>query len=453
MKRVSGGQFHPVLDKEKFMKTSLSRLRAGTLAGIAAFGLFTLAPGQAAAQTCPDIGLTGTAIVQTADALGLGQTFPVVAGGSLNLGGCSEITGNGFVAEAPDFELDLSGSTGQSLQVSVAAACDTTLLVNDADGTWSFSDDEDGTSNPRVLLSAAPDGIYDIWIGTFDSPTCDATLTIQTVMAGTDPVAPPPAALCPDYNLESAVLTYDMAQLATPQMLDVVAGGNLDLSGCPEIAGTGFVIEAPDYQLDLTGMTGADLEFRLTAACDTVLLVNDVNADWQYVDDSNGVMDPILILPAAIDGSYDIWVGTYGPDSCSGVLQIGTVGAVVAPTTPGKGEPTAPATPPETPPEVPAAQAMADPGNVVAYRAEMGATLTFTVTGTTDGAVWGTDIYTDDSDLSTAAVHSGAIAAGQTGTVTVQMLGPQPAFQGGPRNAVTTRNFGSWGGSFAFLIQ
>jgi len=115
MTRVSGGQFHPVLDKEKFMKTSLSRLRAGTLAGIAAFGLFTLAPGQAAAQTCPDIGLTGTAIVQTADALGLGQTFPVVAGGSLNLGGCSEITGNGFVAQAPDFELDLSGSTGQSL--------------------------------------------------------------------------------------------------------------------------------------------------------------------------------------------------------------------------------------------------------------------------------------------------------------------------------------------------
>jgi len=428
------------------MLKMLSGLRAGILGGLAAIGLLALAPGQAAAQTCPDVGLTGFAIDQSADDLAGGQSFQVVAGGSINLGGCSDVPGSGYLAEAPDFELTLSGSTGQALQLTVASACDTTLLTNDATGTWSFSDDEDGTSNPRITLAGAADGLYDIWVGTFETATCDATLTVQTVAAGTPPPPPPisSAPICPDYSLESAMLSYDMAQLATPQVMDVFAGGDLDLSTCPDVPGSGYIIQAPDFQLDLTGATGADLEIRLTADCDSVLLVNDNTGTYQYMDDSEGGLNPVLVFPAATDGSYDIWVGTLGPDTCAGVLQIGALGvAPVTPTTPGKGTPTAP----------PAPAALADPGNLSAYRADVGQTFRFTVTGSTDGTVWGTDVYTDDSDLSTAAVNAGAIALGQTGVVMVQMLGPQTAFQAGARNGVTTIGFGSWGGSYAFLIQ
>ena len=49
--------------------------------------------------------------------------------------------------------------------------------------------------------------------------------------------------------------------------------------------------------------------------------------------------------------------------------------------------------------------------------AEAGRTLLFELTGRTDGTVWGTDVYTGDSRLSTAAVHAGAVRAGERGFV------------------------------------
>lgn len=425
------------------MLTTLSRLRAGILAGAAVFGLTALIPGLAAAQTCPNADLTGIAIDQSESALAAGQSFEVVAGGSVNLGACASLSGGGYVAEAPDFELTLSGSTGGDLQLSVAADCDTTVLVNDATATWQYSDDEDGTSNPRLRLVGAADGLYDIWVGTFGSATCAATLTIQTFAAETGITPPPPpAAQCPDFNIESVVMAYDFAQLATPVVQDVVAGGDLDLAGCPDVSEIGFVIQGPDYQLDLTGATGGDLELRLTADCDSILLVNDASGTWQYMDDSEGTLNPVLVLPAASDGAYDIWVGTIGPDTCPGTLQISAVGGG-APTTPGKGDPLPP----------PPTAAEPDPGNLNAYRTSVGQTLTFQVTGTTDGRVWGTDIYTDDSDLSTSAVHAGAIGVGQSGIVTVQVLGPQTAYQGGQRNGITASAYGSWGGSYTFVTN
>src|SRR5207253_3212249 len=52
------------------------------------------------------------------------------------------------------------------------------------------------------------------------------------------------------------------------------------------------------------------------------------------------------------------------------------------------------------------------PANLMAYQNQFGKELTFTVTGYQPGAgqsagLWGTDVYTLDSNLSAAAVHSG----------------------------------------------
>ena len=153
----------------------------------AALTALTLAvvPMAGAAQTCPDVSLTGQAIDQSAGGLAGGMAFPVVAGGPIDIGLCSDVPGTGFLAESPDFELNLSGMTGQDLQLSATAGCDSTLLVNDALGNWSFADDADGSSNPRLVLPAASDGTYDIWIGTFSADTCDASLGVQVFPAGT----------------------------------------------------------------------------------------------------------------------------------------------------------------------------------------------------------------------------------------------------------------------------
>lgn len=67
------------------------------------------------------------------------------------------------------------------------------------------------------------------------------------------------------------------------------------------------------------------------------------------------------------------------------------------------------------------------------------------------GTVWGTDVYTDDSSVCTAAVHAGLIRFARGGTVTFEMRAGRSSYAGSSRNGVTTRPYGSWRGSFVFV--
>lgn len=82
------------------------------------------------------------------------------------------------------------------------------------------------------------------------------------------------------------------------------------------------------------------------------------------------------------------------------------------------------------------------------YRGQVGKTLTITVTGSASGIVWGSDIYTDDSDVSTAAVHAGLLKVGETGAVTITILSGMPAYTGSSRNGITSSSYPSWDGSY-----
>ncbi len=70
--------------------------------------------------------------------------------------------------------------------------------------------------------------------------------------------------------------------------------------------------------------------------------------------------------------------------------------------------------------------------------------------GGTAYTVWGTDVYTDDSSVCTAAVHAGKITFAQGGVVTFEMAPGQNSYQGTTRNGVTTDDWGSWERSFIF---
>lgn len=87
---------------------------------------------------------------------------------------------------------------------------------------------------------------------------------------------------------------------------------------------------------------------------------------------------------------------------------------------------------------------LADPGSLANYRQQLGQVLYFRITGNNTGTVWGTDTYTTDSTLATAAVHAGAIKLGETGVVKVTMMTPPPNFQGSMRNGVTTAAWGAY---------
>src|SRR5262245_48343513 len=91
-------------------------------------------------------------------------------------------------------------------------------------------------------------------------------------------------------------------------------------------------------------------------------------------------------------------------------------------------------------------QAQADPGNLTyAQDARPGSSQLFEVTGSTDGIVWGTDLYTGDSTLAAVAVHAGVLADGERGVVRVTFVDTlNVLFTGSYRNGVRSEDYPSW---------
>lgn len=77
-----------------------------------------------------------------------------------------------------------------------------------------------------------------------------------------------------------------------------------------------------------------------------------------------------------------------------------------------------------------------------------GTTFYFRVTGASEGSVWGTDVYTGDSALPAAAVHAGAVKAGETTVVRVTVMPPLAQYHGSVRNGVTSHDFGRYGTAY-----
>lgn len=383
---------------------------------------------------CPNPGANGQMLTFDAQGLWTAQRFSVVAGGNLDLGACQTVPGHGHVIQNPDFTLNLtSNAPNYDLEFRVEGSCDPVLLVNDSVGQWHYNDDDNGL-NSRVRISGARPGLFDVWVGTFGSQTCQATLIAETFPSSQppQPPQPPQPALCPNPGANGQMLIYDATSLSLPQRFGVMAGGNVDLGACQSVPGHGHVVQNPDFTLELvSNPMGLPLALGIDGTCDPVLLVSDPNGQWHFDDDGGNGLNSRLELAGARPGQYDIWVGTFGSQSCEASLIVETLGN----------------TPPPTPDVLP------DPGNLVGYRDRVGQTFAFRVTGSASGSVWGTGIYTDDSTLARAAVHAGLLQVGQTGVVRVTILPGQQSYQGSTQNGVNSGNYGSWSGSYSFVRQ
>jgi hypothetical protein len=71
--------------------------------------------------------------------------------------------------------------------------------------------------------------------------------------------------------------------------------------------------------------------------------------------------------------------------------------------------------------------------------------------GGTEYPIWGTDRYTDDSSIGTAAVHAGLITFAEGGTVTIMNTPGGAYWIGSTRNGVTSLDYGAWDGGFEFV--
>jgi hypothetical protein len=71
--------------------------------------------------------------------------------------------------------------------------------------------------------------------------------------------------------------------------------------------------------------------------------------------------------------------------------------------------------------------------------------------GSTSNSVWGSDLYTDDSSICTAAVHAGLIDTYNGGEVTIEIRPGSGSYHGSRRNKVSSKGYGVFQGSFVFV--
>ena len=97
--------------------------------------------------------------------------------------------------------------------------------------------------------------------------------------------------------------------------------------------------------------------------------------------------------------------------------------------------------------------ALVVPDNMKSFRGQNGRSFILRVTGKTNGRIWGgqDNIYTDDSDISTAVVHAGILRAGQSGIVTIKVLAGQASYPSISRNGVNSSNYGKYDGSYQIV--
>ena len=92
------------------------------------------------------------------------------------------------------------------------------------------------------------------------------------------------------------------------------------------------------------------------------------------------------------------------------------------------------------------------PVTLYEYSRQPGKILYFKVKGRKYGSVYGTDIYTIDSDPAAAVVHAGLLKPGQTGVIKFTILPGQQKYQASMRNNIRSQGYGQWHTSYAVAL-
>ena len=136
-------------------------------------------------------------------------------------------------------------------------------------------------------------------------------------------LAPPAAAQDPTLDPSFGDVLLDEGFTPDPYEVELTAGGPLEpaVDGCA----FGYVAEAPDADLYYTTSGGSDLYVFVVSSEDTTLLINLPDGSWVCDDDGYGDGDPLVAIPGAAEGLYDIWIGTYGEEPAAALLYLSEV--------------------------------------------------------------------------------------------------------------------------------
>lgn len=105
------------------------------------------------------------------------QRIEVTAGGNIDAERTSRGECVGMIANAPDIRLTYIPDE-LPLHIKVSSKEDTTLVINDPNGNWFCDDDSGGGENPMVSFDDPQEGVYEIWVGTYEDEPVPATVII-----------------------------------------------------------------------------------------------------------------------------------------------------------------------------------------------------------------------------------------------------------------------------------
>ena len=88
--------------------------------------------------------------------------------------------------------------------------------------------------------------------------------------------------------------------------------------------------------------------------------------------------------------------------------------------------------------------------HAVNKRENIGRKYCYKIKGSSEGTVWGDNIYTDDSNIAKAAVLEGKCQLGQEKIVGIKMIEGKSSYSSASRYGVSSVTYGSWPASYIF---
>ena len=105
-----------------------------------------------------------------------------------------------------------------------------------------------------------------------------------------------------------------------PFSLSFTAGGITQsvAAGC----GYGYISEEPDFALTYSTSGFSGLYFYVEGEGDTTLLIRTPSGRWLCNDDGHGNSNPIVGIPNAAQGEYQVWAGAYNSGYIEATLYV-----------------------------------------------------------------------------------------------------------------------------------
>lgn len=158
-------------------------------------------------------------------------------------------------------------------------------------------------------------------------PTLTSTPTPTPTSTPTLTATPPPApsgGLNPSISPAFGSVSLSSGFWPDPFTVEILSGGNVDMSAITGGRCDGFVASGPDFNLDWSsGGSPFSIFFNaFNAGSDTTLIVRDPVGNVFCNDDLNG-LNPGMTIGGPSPGRYHIWIGSFqANDQIRGVLSI-----------------------------------------------------------------------------------------------------------------------------------